>query len=97
MTYQLSIDEMSESLIQDELSNRERWREQGGCDYCGRAPTTSSCKYPVRHADVRIDRDAPRCAVCNGDGRGPNPIGVGYCGTCQGSGLLLGNTLHRKN
>lgn len=92
MSYQLSIDEMTEARISAELDKRVVSRQRGGCDYCGRAPTTVPCKFPDRHSDERIDRDAKKCILCNGDGVGPQPVGVGYCGHCDGTGLYYGHT-----
>lgn len=54
VSYPLDLDEMGEDRIKIELAQRERRRAAGRCDYCGRLPSSPSCKFPRRHNDARI-------------------------------------------
>ena len=49
MSYRLDLDEMSEEKLLEELNRRQKLRQAGLCDYCGREPGTTSCKFPERH------------------------------------------------
>ena len=49
MSYSLDLDEYPEKKLREELRNRRRARRKGLCDYCGRAPDTTPCKFPERH------------------------------------------------
>lgn len=49
MSYPLDLDEMSEEKLEGELKRRKDLRETGLCDYCGRKPETSTCKFSDRH------------------------------------------------
>lgn len=44
------LDEVEESDLREEINLRVKRRRNGLCDYCGRKPTTSTCKFPERHA-----------------------------------------------
>ena len=50
MSYRLDLDEMDEVMLKNEISRRQKLREEMLCDYCERAPSTPSCKFPKRHA-----------------------------------------------
>jgi hypothetical protein len=56
MTYPIDLDEMSTHRLLKELANRRKLRNAGKCDYCGRVPTTSPCKFPERHV-VRVVKE----------------------------------------
>ena len=47
--YSISIDEMNERDLQDELTRRQMARANKRCDYCGGKPDTPVCKFPQRH------------------------------------------------
>lgn len=53
MNHMLPLDEYSEVALKAELQLREARRQQGLCDYCGRPPTATPCKYLDRHTDPR--------------------------------------------
>lgn len=50
------LDEIGEEMLQLELTQRERRRAAGRCDYCDQPPQSRPCKFPRRHADPRIVR-----------------------------------------
>jgi hypothetical protein len=51
MSYRLDLDEYPEKTLREELRNRKKARRKGLCDYCGRAPDTTPCKFPERHKE----------------------------------------------
>lgn len=59
MSYFTTTDEKDEEELREELEYREKERNKGVCDYCGRSPDTKSCKFPKRHHDDRIRKVAP--------------------------------------
>lgn len=57
MTYQLDLDEMTESALEKELADRKEFRDKGLCDYCHQLGDTPTCKMKQRHfiAQASID------------------------------------------
>lgn len=49
MSYPMDLDDYTDQELLTELKERAEKRAMGLCDYCGRKPTTSPCKYPKRH------------------------------------------------
>lgn len=49
MGFMLDLDECTDRDLRDELRRRRALRVEGKCDYCGRSPNTSACKFPERH------------------------------------------------
>lgn len=49
MSYGLSLDEVAGVDLAREVERRFKLRLKCLCDYCGRKPTTPSCKFPERH------------------------------------------------
>jgi hypothetical protein len=49
VSYRLDLDEISTKRLREELKHRHKLRREGKCDYCGRDPSTPSCKFPERH------------------------------------------------
>lgn len=54
MSYPLDLQEIGEERIKLELSQREKRRAAGRCDFCDRPPASKPCKFPRRHHDPRI-------------------------------------------
>ena len=52
----MGLDEYTERILINELVKRKEKREKGLCDYCGRDPESSSCRFPKRH---KIVYDSP--------------------------------------
>lgn len=72
MSYPRDLDEYSENELLEEIERRRTVRERGLCDYCGRKPTTSPCKFPERHrgqpsesaqAVEEMDEKCPDCGA----------------------------------
>jgi hypothetical protein len=53
VSYRLDLDEISTQRLREELKHRRKLRLAGKCDYCGRDPSTPSCKFPERHKAVK--------------------------------------------
>lgn len=88
MSYQLSLDEMSEGALVGELQSRMTDRRLGVCDYCARRPSTRDCRFPERHHHKGIGPSAA-CITCGGRGAVPCPDdtdGDGDCGRCAKTG-----------
>ncbi len=49
MSYAYTLDEFHENQFRAELARRERLQAAGLCDYCGRDPSTPTCKERTRH------------------------------------------------
>ena len=49
MGYPKGLDEYDEDELRQELHRRQQAQIAGICDYCGRRPATSSCRFPERH------------------------------------------------
>jgi hypothetical protein len=47
-----------ESELRERLAERRAARCRGVCDYCGREPSTTPCRFPARHHDERIGKRA---------------------------------------
>jgi len=52
MSYRLGLDEYTELTLTEELYRRAKARAEGVCDYCGRPPSKSPCKFPERHKKI---------------------------------------------
>ena len=62
MSYPLDLDEMAETKLVQEIERRKKARAAGLCDYCGRAPDTSTCKFPDRHRATEKPKEiCPEC------------------------------------
>lgn len=49
MSYPKDLDDYSDEALQGELDRRERCRQKGKCDYCGKSRTSEACRLPLRH------------------------------------------------
>ena len=91
MSYPKDLDEIGEPELREELARREALRASGLCDYCGRAPSEQSCKFPKRHAcdeDSRSLEDRARgvepCKTpgCRAPGVEESAHGGYWCAAC---------------
>ena len=57
MSYPKDLDDYSDETLQQELNRRERARQKGKCDYCGKPRGSEpACRLPVRHtAKPKVD------------------------------------------
>ncbi len=49
MSYPRDLDEYTEAELAAEIVRRREARASGLCDYCGRPPTETPCRFPERH------------------------------------------------
>ena len=54
MSYQLSLDEMTTSVLEEELTLRRDRLAKGNCDYCNRPGDSTPCRFPARHGAARL-------------------------------------------
>lgn len=57
MSYPRDLDEIPRHELEREITRRDGLNDKGLCDYCCRAPSTTSCMFPKRHA-AAVSRSA---------------------------------------
>jgi hypothetical protein len=50
VSYPKDLDEYTEAELKAELERRQKAREAGLCDYCGRQPSQPACRFPERYS-----------------------------------------------
>lgn len=48
----MSIENLTEEQLLEELIKRYKLREEGKCDYCGNLITEEPCRFPERHTST---------------------------------------------
>jgi hypothetical protein len=64
MSLPRDLDEVPGHELRAEIERRSVARARGVCDYCGRDPSETACKFPERH---RASAKRKRCGYCDSD------------------------------
>lgn len=67
MTYSAVLDEIATADLMGELSHRRKLHATATCDYCGRKPVESPCRFGRRH--IGVDNAGPEIVVLCGSTR----------------------------